>query len=269
MPGVSLRRLYDGVGRACHLAGLHRIEFAGRDAVVMYHSVRDPDRIREHTSDITVAQLRRHLAYFDRQFDIVDLDEIRPGGGDAKRVALTFDDGHRDFYTNVLPVLREFDAPATAFVVTDFLDDANRREQVMNTGHLYDALTTDQVHDLAASDLVRVGNHTRTHHDLGAHAERDILEAEIVGAKRGLEERFGVTVDRFCYPNGGYNEASLDIVRESHDLATTDESMRPVFPDDDPVLLPRVDGGLPFPLIQWRLSDPNGALVRRGRTLLQ
>ena len=44
-----------------------------------------------------------------------------------------------------------------------------------------------------------------------------------------------------------------------------DESLRPVLDDEDPLLVPRVDGGLPFPQVKWRLSDANGELMGLAR----
>ena len=258
----ALRALCEGVGVVGQRLGLHRWHRSGLDAVMMYHSVRDPASVRDHTSDITVSEFRRHIRYFDRAFEIVDLAAIQDPAPSRKQIALTFDDGYRDFYTNVLPVLHEFDVPATVFVITGFLDNANPREQVMNTGHLFDTLTSDQVRELADDPLVTVGNHTRTHHDVGSHDRRDIIESEVLGAKRDLETRFGIEPDRFCYPNGGYNETSVDVVGSSHAVATMDESMRPLVGNEHPALIPRVDGGLPFERIQWRLSDLNGELMR-------
>jgi len=264
---------------------LHTVRTRQFDAVVMYHSVREPEAVRPDTSDITVGELRRHLEYFTSECTVVDLPAVggpgawpRPSGwrsgadtarsAGEKRVALTFDDGYREFYEHVRPLLREFDVPATVFVIPGFLDSANRREQVMNTGHLFDALTSEQVADLAADPLVTVGNHTRTHHNVGAHHERDIIETEVLGAQRDLQERFDAAADRFCYPNGGHNETSRAVVRESHDLATADESMRPVLAGEDRVTLPRVDGGVDFERVRWRLSDLNGELLSLTRRLV-
>jgi peptidoglycan/xylan/chitin deacetylase (PgdA/CDA1 family) len=153
------------------------------------------------------------------------------------------------------------------FVVTDFLDNANPREQVMNTGHLFDTLTSDQVRDLADDPLVTVGSHTRTHHNLGKHDRVDIIREEVHGAREELADRFGIDADRFCYPNGGFNATSVGVVESAHEIATMDESRRPLLNDEHPLLLPRVDGGLPFDRIQWRLSDLNGELMfRAGQT---
>ena len=249
--------------------GLHRLVFTRLNGVVMYGSVREAGEVRPGTSDVSVAAFRRHLEYFVREYEVVDLPEALSGwgrGGGAKRVALTFDDGHRDLYTTVRPLLHEFDVPATAFVVSGFLDDANPREQVANVGRRYDALTSEQVADLVDDPLVTVGNHTRTHHDLGRHHERDIVEAEVLGAKRDLEERFGTTVDRFCYPDGRVNATSLDVVGRGHDVATVGPSRRALLDDEDPLLIPRVDGGASLERVAWRLSDLNAEFERLALT---
>jgi peptidoglycan/xylan/chitin deacetylase (PgdA/CDA1 family) len=268
VPSAVFERGYEAVATAGHRFRLSRPQFTRRNAVVMYHSVREPEDIREETSDVSIAELRRHLNHFVEAFEVVDLPAVYENGDSGragKRIALTFDDGYRDFYTNVRPLLHEFDVPATVFVIPGFLDNANRREQVMNTGHLFDVITSEQVADLADDPLVTIGNHTRTHHDIGTHHERDIIEGEVVGAKEALENEFDITVDRFCYPNGGFNETGIEVVRNSHTLATVDESRRPLSGSEDPVRLPRVDGGLPFDQVKWRLSDANGVMMRVTR----
>lgn len=263
IPSRVLDTVYEGVAAAGLRLGLHESRLANRDAVVMYHSVRDPADVREGTSDRTVAEFRRHLSYFDEEFEVVDLGALTTPAPDRKRVAITFDDGYRDFYTHALPVLREFDAPATVFVVTDFVGDADPEVQAANAGHVYEPLTHDQVAALADDPLVTVGNHTRTHHDLRAEQDRSVVESEVVGARDDLADRYGIDADRFCYPNGRYNRTSVDVVGTVHDLATTDESRRPFVGTEHPLLLPRIDGGLSLSQIAWRLSDLNGTLLHR------
>jgi peptidoglycan/xylan/chitin deacetylase (PgdA/CDA1 family) len=266
---MAVARLgYEALARAGIAARLDRPDYRHRNAVLMYHSVRPAGECRPGTSDTAVGAFREHLQYLTDRFEVVDLPDVRLNDGRGvgrKRVALTFDDGYRDFFTEVRPLLHEFDVPATVFVCPALLDDACRREQVMNTGHLFDVLTSEQVHELAEDPLVTVGSHTRTHHDLGSHHDRDILREEVAGAKRDLEERFGITAERFCYPNGSVNDTALDVVREHHDLATMNESRRPLLGSEDPLLVPRVDAGLPVARWRWNMSDLNGELMRVAR----
>jgi peptidoglycan/xylan/chitin deacetylase (PgdA/CDA1 family) len=61
-----------------------------------------------------------------RHFTVLPLDELaeRARRRDLPRngVAITFDDGYRDNYTNAFPVLRQLGLPATIFLTTDALD---------------------------------------------------------------------------------------------------------------------------------------------------
>jgi peptidoglycan/xylan/chitin deacetylase (PgdA/CDA1 family) len=254
---------YGGLSRLGMAARLDRLDYRHRNAVLLYLSVRPADECRPGTSDVSVAAFREHLEYLTDHFEVVDLPEARLNdgrGAGSKDVALTFDDGYRDFYTEVRPLLHEFDVPVTVFVCPELLDNAARREQVTNTGHLFDTLTSDQLLDLADDPLVTVGSHTRSHHDIGAHHDRDIIREEVVGAKRDLAQRFGVDCERFCYPNGGYNGTALDVVRDSHDIATVDGSGRPLLGSEDPMLVPRVDASLSFRRWRWNVSDANAEL---------
>lgn len=265
-----LERAYRTVEAVGVRLRLHRVSTSHADAIVMYHSVRDPERVRRGTSDLTVAQFRAQLSYLDARFELVDLGRlVDTAAPDRKRVALTFDDGYRDFHANVLPLLREYDAPATAFLVPGFLDGDVRRLQAANAGHVYRTLTHAQVCELIDEPLVTVGNHTRTHHDLSVHEERDVLREEIVGGRDALADRFGIEVDRFCYPFGRHNPTSRQQVRESHALAVRAESRRAIHPSDDRHLLPRIDGGLGRRAVAWRASDLNRRLVRAGEATLE
>ena len=81
----------------------------------------------------------------------------------AGLAAITIDDGYRDAYEVALPVLRRYDAPATLFAVTGFLDGR-------------DWLWTDKVHyALLRAKAVRFEgavNHQPFHFDLRDRASR-------------------------------------------------------------------------------------------------
>jgi len=99
-------------------------------AIFTVHHVRDrsdgafqPNRHLE----ITPQFLRASLAHLRRSgIDILSMDEVheRTRCGHFRRpfAALTFDDGYRDFRDLALPLLREFDAPATLNVAAEFAE---------------------------------------------------------------------------------------------------------------------------------------------------
>jgi peptidoglycan/xylan/chitin deacetylase (PgdA/CDA1 family) len=72
------------------------------------------DYLRKHHTVISMRELNRLLR---------NGDSVPPNA-----VVLTVDDGHRDFYTYVFPVLREYGFPATMYLPTAFLDRTEGHE---------------------------------------------------------------------------------------------------------------------------------------------
>jgi peptidoglycan/xylan/chitin deacetylase (PgdA/CDA1 family) len=104
--------------------------YANKDAltILFYHGVA-PERTegiynysRKH---ITPKAFRTHLEYIAKHYNVLSLDEaikrLRAGTLPRHALAITFDDGYRNFYAHALPVLKEFKMPATVFLVTDFV----------------------------------------------------------------------------------------------------------------------------------------------------
>jgi peptidoglycan/xylan/chitin deacetylase (PgdA/CDA1 family) len=125
-----------GLG-ALYFSGAHvllRPIFAGVGAIFTLHHVRprrtaafEPNHHLEVTPEFLRATLG-HLRALD--IDIVSLDELHQRlieKNFARRFAcFTFDDGYRDNRDFALPVMREFDAPFTVFVASDFAEGTGR-----------------------------------------------------------------------------------------------------------------------------------------------
>ena len=125
-----------GLG-ALYFSGAHvllRPIFSGVGAIFTLHHVR-PRRASafepNHHLEVTPEFLRATLAYLrSHDIDIVSLDEMHQRLVEknfARRFAcFTFDDGYRDNRDFALPVMREFDAPFTVFVASDFAEGTGR-----------------------------------------------------------------------------------------------------------------------------------------------
>lgn len=118
-----------------------------------------------------------------------------------KAVVLTFDDGYRDFYTDVFPILSFYKIKATVFLVSEFLNHSNN-------------LTDAQVKELVESGLVEVGGHTYSHLALTGLAKEKAIK-EIYNDKRNLEDKFRIKVTSFAYPYGAFNQKAADLVKEA------------------------------------------------------
>ena len=111
-----------------HSAGLFapfRMANRGKALIVMYHRFCEND----DGFSTPVRSFIEQLDYLTEHYRIVPLLElagyltsgspIPPG-----LAVITIDDGYRDCYEIAFPILRERKIPATAFVVTDFVDQA-------------------------------------------------------------------------------------------------------------------------------------------------
>ena len=71
--------------------------------------------------DATLEDFDTQVAFLARNFDIVGPADVGPQPA-GRHVLITFDDGYRDNYTHALPILRAYNATATFFLTTGFLD---------------------------------------------------------------------------------------------------------------------------------------------------
>lgn len=126
---AGLEALY--FSRAHHLL---RPIFAGVGAIFMLHHVRagrdaafQPNRHLEITPEF-LRSMVSHLRTQD--IDIVTMDEVHrrltERHFERRFACFTLDDGYRDNRDFALPVLREFDAPCTVYVASDFAEGSGR-----------------------------------------------------------------------------------------------------------------------------------------------
>ena len=125
-----------GLG-ALYFTGAHyllRPIFSGVGAIFMLHHVR-PRRDAEFQPnrhlEVTPEFLRAMLAHLrSRGIDIVTMNEVHQRlierNFSRHFACFTFDDGYRDNRDFALPVMREFDAPFTLYVASDFAEGTGR-----------------------------------------------------------------------------------------------------------------------------------------------
>jgi peptidoglycan/xylan/chitin deacetylase (PgdA/CDA1 family) len=121
-----------GLG-ALYFTGAHHLlrpMFSGVGAIFTLHHVRPPRSTEFQPNrhlEIAPEFLRAMLSHLRaREIEIVSLDEVhrRLTEGDFSRrfACFTFDDGYRDNRDFALPVMREFGAPLTVYVASDFAE---------------------------------------------------------------------------------------------------------------------------------------------------
>jgi peptidoglycan/xylan/chitin deacetylase (PgdA/CDA1 family) len=118
----------------------------------------------------------------------------------AKPILLTFDDGHWDFETDVLPILEKYHIKATAYIITGFIGGS-------------DFMTPDELHTVIKSGLVDVGAHT-VHHLSLRGLPLATVQKEVDQSKTTLEQTYHVNAVSFAYPNGSFDQQAAQVVKD-------------------------------------------------------
>ncbi len=220
--------------------------------ILMYHSIGGGSY-----DDISPGRFRGQIEQLTRKYAVVDLPDVMEETTETS-VALTFDDGTIDFFETVRPILHEFEVPATVFVTIDSIGDEEFRQDEWFD---YEYMSDDQLVELVDDEYVTVGNHSKSHRKLD-RVPADELADEIVASKIELEELLGVDVTRFCYPEGEYSPAAVDLVRDTHRFAVAGLNEIRVGPESDPCLLPRINGAGEPKQLRWEFTDFSAFLAK-------
>lgn len=193
--------------------------------ILMYHRTGTPpvDAVDPFLYE-TAEELNRHLTEA-RQAGLrfVSLAEATAGGKPQPgTLAVTFDDGCLSTLKEALPVLVKHKVRAIQFIVSGRIGGLNEWDiskddvptPLMDAGQIREWLSAGQ----------EIGSHTVTHRNLRKvkveHARREICDS-----KKQLEDKFGVPVNHFAFPYGGWRVPHvLNLVKEAgyHSACVTD-----------------------------------------------
>lgn len=129
--------------------------------------------------------------------DALDGKTILP----QKPIILTFDDGYRDFYTDVFPILKKYQVKATAYIIPGFINGPN-------------SMYMWQLKEVVQSGLVDIGAHTQNHIYLKGLPLNQV-QYEVAESKRVLEKELGVTTVSFAYPGGAFDKQAIEVVKNA------------------------------------------------------
>lgn len=143
-----------------------------RPMVLMYHRVQSDPLLGGISPEVFAQQ----LAYVKRCFRVVGinqlLEELIHDQLQPYSLALTFDDGHSDFYSQAWPLLQRYQLPASLYVTTDFIDrrcwlwpDLLRHQLLKTTRaevHIQDLGRVPLGQEVIAQSWSRLGDHCLT-----------------------------------------------------------------------------------------------------------
>jgi peptidoglycan/xylan/chitin deacetylase (PgdA/CDA1 family) len=191
-------------------------------AILMYHSISDHAAPKFKQFTVSPALFADHMAYLHQHaYTPITVTQyvhaLSQGGGASsvlpeRPVVLTFDDGFADFFTDALPVLKQFNFTATLYVATAFVNSTSRwlqREKEMTRP----MVTWEQLTEISAQGI-ECGSHGHRHLQLDT-LPSSVVQEEIIHSKLLLERYLGGNVSSFAYPFGYYTAGARRQVQEA------------------------------------------------------
>ena len=178
--------------------------------IIMYHYVeyvKDIEDLVKKRLDINPDLFEGHLKALKeasyKTYFVKEIPDILDGKIEysSHAAVLTFDDGYKDFYTVVFPLLKKYQMKATIYIIVNFIG----RRGFMNEKEIKEVLD---------SGLVELGSHTLDHLYLKLTPE-STARKQIFESKKILEEKFKVKIETFAYPYGAFSKKTVDLVKEA------------------------------------------------------
>ncbi|MBS0631879.1 MAG: polysaccharide deacetylase family protein [Verrucomicrobia bacterium] len=206
--------------------------------ILMYHNVGDTLNDRNTITRRGFAdQLQCLLRLGFRCLPATSLvEQVRTNSLAFGRVfAITFDDGRSGVISDALPVLREFKLESTLFVVNQFTDGRTRwfsynkvppswiseSESLATKGFSLEYADREMLLNWLENNQA-IGGHSVNHLHLATLPD-DILEAEVYGCAKYLEQQYGCKQCGFAFPYGEYNGRVVDHVKKYFTYAVSVE----------------------------------------------
>jgi peptidoglycan/xylan/chitin deacetylase (PgdA/CDA1 family) len=177
--------------------------------IVNYHGLRTDESTRRAWLLLPRAQFVEQIRYLAANYRVLAVDDalarLRSGGLDEPTVCVTFDDGYRNNLTIGLPILRQFDVPATIYLASGLIGTSARLWTTRI--ELAFAVSRRDIVDLSAVDLGvhRLGDadtHQRVRARLG-RATKERLKTFAAAQRSALVDYILAALDAGDTPDDG------------------------------------------------------------------
>jgi peptidoglycan/xylan/chitin deacetylase (PgdA/CDA1 family) len=187
-------------------------------SILLYHRfgpvVKDAMTVRTVTFRAQLDYLKQH------GYPIIPLRMLVSyllGEGSAplpRAVVITADDGHVSVFTDMLPIVREYQVPVTLFIYPSAISNASY------------AMTWDHLAALRRTGLFDIQSHSYWHPNfnterrrLSSDAYRGFVTMQLVKPRTVLREKLGLDADLLAWPFGIYDDDLIAMAREAGNVA--------------------------------------------------
>ncbi|MGG7058764.1 polysaccharide deacetylase family protein [Clostridium tertium] len=174
-----------------------------RIPILMYHSISDSDL--NNNLLVPIKEFEAEVKWLkENGFTPMLLDDVleayNTGYVPKRPVAITFDDGYADNYTDAYRILNENKMKATFFIITNNTD----------TDSFY--MNSNILKEMKDNGM-GIENHTSRHMEF-TNISRDEKAMIIQEGIDILKEKLGVDSKFVCYPVGRYDEETIEVEKE-------------------------------------------------------
>ena len=215
--------------------------------VLYYHSIMN---VPGNELRMPPEQFEAQMKYLSvNGYHVLTLDQLHKvlyenGTAPEKPVAITFDDGYSDNFTQAFPIMQKYQFSGTVFMVSSFVNGQG-------------FLTENQLQQLQAAGWT-IGGHTTNHTNLTTVSSDSVIK-ELKESREFLEGILGQHLKYFAYPFGGYNATIARAIKgDGYVMAFTTERGW-ANQNTDPFLIKRVYcyANMGIEEFERRLSNPN------------
>ncbi|MFB3896051.1 MAG: polysaccharide deacetylase family protein [bacterium] len=163
-----------------------------------------------------------HAVSLDEVADWIDGKRNLP----SKPVCITFDGQYSSHYTHLYKILKDRGLFGASYITTDWIGTPNH-------------LDWHELRELEQSGVMQIENHSINHPFFSAVNKEEITRQVVLSNKAINRHLLGKIVKHHAYPNGVYNTAAIEVMREQGFRTATSVQDRKGIKSDNLYRLPR------------------------------
>ncbi|OIN09549.1 polysaccharide deacetylase family protein [Oceanisphaera psychrotolerans] len=215
--------------------------------IIMYHRfIRDDSEKGVHGTYMHVNMLEKHFKLLKRLgFETLTFADLAERGmasrleSGKKYIIITVDDGYKDNYELLFPLLKKYGFKSVIYMVTGEQFNRWDVESPDNPEKRVELMSPAQIREMADSGLVEFGGHTLTHPHLNT-LDKDAQHHEMAENKAQLEQLLDQKLSSFAYPFGSHNQDSKELAQELGYPFAVATNSGPLAMHEDPYQIRRI-----------------------------
>ncbi|MCG9584106.1 polysaccharide deacetylase family protein [Vibrio tubiashii] len=189
--------------------------------IIMYHRfIKDNSEKGVHGTYLHIDMLEKHFKLIKKMgFETITFEDLAEKGlisrleYGKRYIVITVDDGYKDNYELLLPLLKSYNFKAVVYAVTGETFNRWDVEAKENPEKPVSLMNAQELKALSESGYVEIGGHTVSHPHLNTLSP-DMQEAEIKNNKDELENLLSKPLTSFAYPYGSLDVDSKKITEK-------------------------------------------------------